>query len=108
MAPILQFLLFFSFTLAAISDHPVIYNAHSLNITYRGILVDGVEGFVGIRYAHETSGQNRFKPPIPFVPTAGSTVNADLPGPACPQYVGHLRRLSACRALPRSLKIVCD
>ena len=55
------------------------------DVTYTGIHLEGVEAFLGIRFAEDAGGKNRFKPPLPFVPRAGSTINADNPGPACIQ-----------------------
>lgn len=61
------------------------------NVAYRGIARDnGIEAFLGIRYAHHTGGENRFKPPIPFVPVPGSVIDATRPGAACPQQLGQL------------------
>ncbi|GAB7328670.1 hypothetical protein MBLNU13_g00597t2 [Cladosporium sp. NU13] len=57
------------------------------HVTYRGTHKDGVEAFLGIKYAHDTSGANRFKAPKPFTPSPGSFISADRPGPACPQDV---------------------
>lgn len=58
------------------------------NVTYNGFYRDEVETFLGIRYAHDTSGANRFKPPKPFSPTAGAVVKATKAGPACPEQTG--------------------
>lgn len=59
-------------------------------ITYVGTEHNGVELFQGIPYAHDTSGENRFKPPRPYTPAPGTTVVATKPGPACPQPLGVL------------------
>lgn len=45
-------------------------------VTYHGLERNGIEVFLGIRYAEDTSGANRFKPPKRHVPAAGSSVNA--------------------------------
>lgn len=57
-------------------------------VTYRGIYKDSVEAFLGIPYAQDTGGENRFKPPQLYVPAAGSTIHATAGGPACPQTLG--------------------
>lgn len=66
------------------SDRTVELDNH---VTYRGTHKDGVEAFLGIKYAQDTSGANRFKAPKPFTPSPGSFISADRPGPACPQDV---------------------
>lgn len=55
------------------------------NVTYTGFYNDTVEGFLGIRYAQDTGGQHRFKPPRPYLPPVGSVLQATEGGPACPQ-----------------------
>ena len=50
---------------AAIATAPLAYQP-SNNVTYRGFLRNGVEVFLGIPYAQDTAGANRFKPPQPF------------------------------------------
>jgi hypothetical protein len=57
------------------------------HVTYHGTHKDGVEAFLGIKYAQDTSGANRFNAPKPFTPSPGSFISADRPGPACPQDV---------------------
>lgn len=54
--------------------------------TYRGTHKNHVEAFLGVQYAQDTSGKNRFKPPIPFAPSG--LLDATRPGPACPQLLG--------------------
>lgn len=54
------------------------------SITYHGTSKDGVEQFQNIRYAQDTSGQNRFAPPQPYAPPPGP-IDATRPGAACPQ-----------------------
>lgn len=58
--------------------------------TYKGIERNDIELFLGIPYAEDTSGKNRFKPPFPRVYVPGTTVDATKPGPACPQPLGVL------------------
>jgi carboxylesterase type B len=60
----------------------------SLNIL--GVTRNDIEVFLGLPYAQDTSGKNRFKPPIPYEYTPGSTIDATKPGPACPQPLGVL------------------
>ena len=38
----------------------------------------------------DTSGENRFKPPRPYVPAPGEVIDATKPGVACPQPFGQL------------------
>ncbi|KAF2166663.1 hypothetical protein M409DRAFT_66636 [Zasmidium cellare ATCC 36951] len=57
----------------------------SNNITFYGGHKQRVESFLGIRFAHDTSGSRRFKPPIKFEYLPGSDVYATRIGPACPQ-----------------------
>ena len=54
-------------------------------VNYKGVYLEGVESFLGIRFAEDASGSNRFKPPIPHVPLKGDTIAANNPGPACMQ-----------------------
>lgn len=57
-------------------------------VSYRGTSVDGVEHFQNIFYAGDTSGPNRFAPPIPYTPASGTTVDATEAGSWCPQGTG--------------------
>lgn len=50
----------------------------------------GVEHFQNIFYAEDTSGQNRFAPPIPTKSVEGSFIDATLPGAWCPQGTGDI------------------
>ncbi|KAI1334444.1 putative lipase [Xylariaceae sp. FL0016] len=59
----------------------------SRNVTYKGLSRNGVEVFLGIPYGQDTGGENRFKPPRPSTPTAGSTITAQSYGHACPQQL---------------------
>ncbi|KAL7628048.1 hypothetical protein AAE478_002244 [Parahypoxylon ruwenzoriense] len=68
-------------------DDPVVVDAEN-NIAYRGLHRNGIEVFLGIPYGEDTSGVHRFKPPRPFVPASGSTIDARSYGPACPQPLG--------------------
>jgi len=58
------------------------------DVRYEGFERNGIEVFLNIKYGQDTSGANRFKPPRPFVPVAGTTYNATSSGPACPQSYG--------------------
>ncbi|KAK4246132.1 Carboxylesterase [Corynascus novoguineensis] len=57
-------------------------------ISYHGLDRNGVEVFLGIPYAQDTGGANRFKPPRKHVPVPGTSVNATSYGPSCPQPLG--------------------
>lgn len=76
-------------TLAFATSPPQATNVHGTGVTYNGFHANEIEGFIGIKYGQDTSGENRFKPPRPYVPTSGSTIMADDPGPSCPQRVDH-------------------
>ncbi|CAI6334765.1 unnamed protein product [Periconia digitata] len=58
------------------------------NVIYEGIDRNGIEVFLGIQYAQDTGGANRFKPPQAFVPAQGSKVDATKAGLPCPQQLG--------------------
>jgi carboxylesterase type B len=60
------------------------------SIKYTGLRRGDIEVFLGIPYAQDTSGENRFKPPRPIRPAPGSTIDGTKPGPACPQPLGQL------------------
>lgn len=47
-----------------------------------------VEHFHNIFYARDTSGANRFAPPVPIAHARGSVVDATAPGAWCPQGTG--------------------
>ena len=68
---------------------PLATNVHDKGVTYRGIYANEVEGFLSIYYGESTAGNNRFKPPVPYTPAAYSVIDANAPGPACPQRVVH-------------------
>jgi carboxylesterase type B len=58
------------------------------HVTYNGLERNGIEVFLGIPYAQDTGGRNRFKPPKRRVPARGSTIDATAYGPSCPQQLG--------------------
>ena len=78
-------MLLFSGQLNALT--PYVTNTR-LGVSYRGTSVDGVEHFQNIFYAEDTSGSNRFAPPVPYAPPPGTTVDATAAGAWCPQGVG--------------------
>ncbi|KAJ5020562.1 Alpha/Beta hydrolase protein [Bipolaris maydis] len=61
-----------------------------VDVDVQGIARNDIEIFLGIPYAKDTSGDNRFKPPIPYEYTSGQVIDATKPGPACPQSLGLL------------------
>ncbi|KAL9089893.1 MAG: hypothetical protein Q9159_002250 [Coniocarpon cinnabarinum] len=67
----------------AISE-PLVHNARN-DVSYQGTNVASLDFFDNVKFAQDTSGANRFAPPQPFDPIPGTTVNATVPGPACPQ-----------------------
>lgn len=60
------------------------------SVEYVGFEQDAIEHFLGIPYAQDTGGANRFKPPRPFFAALGSKIDATKPGAACPQPLGQL------------------
>ena len=54
-------------------------------ISYNGTSANEVDQFQSIFYAEDTSGANRFAPPVPYLPACGSTIQATAKGYACPQ-----------------------
>ncbi|KAI7090259.1 hypothetical protein KC356_g1741 [Hortaea werneckii] len=66
---------------------PTAYDC-SDDVTYTGTYHSGVEAFLSIPYAQDTSGEHRFKPPRPYVPTPGTEISATVAGPTCPQQKG--------------------
>ena len=66
---------------------PVVVRDNENNITYIGKAHRDVEQFLNIFYARDTAGDNRFAPPVPFLPKAGSIVDAMQLGAWCPQQV---------------------
>jgi carboxylesterase type B len=72
---------------AAAPSNPVAYDPVR-KITYNGISRNGIEVFLNIPYAQDTSGSNRFKAPRLHKLPPGSVINATSYGPACPQALG--------------------
>lgn len=70
--------------LRVVAPTPFVTNYHT-GVSYQGTSADGVEQFQSIFYAEDTSGTNRFAPPVPYLPKHGSTVQATASGAACPQ-----------------------
>lgn len=60
----------------------------------RGCLGEGVDIFRGVPYAASTAGSNRFRPPQPLKPWAG-TRDARQFGPSAPQVIEARRELDA-------------
>lgn len=57
-------------------------------VSYQGTATNGIEHFQNIFFAEDTSGSNRFAPPVPYTPPPGTVVDATLAGAWCPQGVG--------------------
>ena len=57
-------------------------------VAFQGNLSSGIESFLNIRYAEDTSGNNRFALPKPFHYPQNTVVNASKAGAACPQPSG--------------------
>ncbi|KAK2737438.1 hypothetical protein FQN57_007528 [Myotisia sp. PD_48] len=58
-------------------------------ITYNGETRNGLDVFRNIPYGKDTGGEHRFKPPRPVSHPYGKVINAQQPGPACPQPKGN-------------------
>ncbi|KAK7748157.1 hypothetical protein SLS53_001412 [Cytospora paraplurivora] len=58
------------------------------DISYLGVRGPSVEHFHNIFYAHDTSGANRFAPPVPVIPAPNTVIDATTPGAWCPQATG--------------------
>ncbi|OTA63162.1 alpha/beta-hydrolase [Hypoxylon sp. EC38] len=69
---------------------PVLVVDHAQNLTYAGSCLDGVEHFQNIFYAEDTSGKNRFAPPVPIKHEKGSFIDATQSGAWCPQGTGDI------------------
>ncbi|OTA97448.1 hypothetical protein M434DRAFT_26753 [Hypoxylon sp. CO27-5] len=69
---------------------PVLVVDHAQNLTYAGSCLDGVEHFQNIFYAEDTSGKNRFAPPVPIKHEEGSFIDATQSGAWCPQGIGDI------------------
>ncbi|KAI1205860.1 alpha/beta-hydrolase [Annulohypoxylon truncatum] len=68
-------------------DPPVVFD-FARELAYMGSRSDGVEHFQDIFYAEDTSGENRFAPPIPIKHRKGTVIDATQPGAWCPQGTG--------------------
>jgi carboxylesterase type B len=74
-----------------VSIGAVIANEPAATTRYNGLVEDGIDIFLGIRYGQDTGGVNRFKPPRPYAPALDyGRIDATKPGPACPQALGQL------------------
>lgn len=62
-------------------------NVHT-RVSYRGTSVNGIEHYQNIFYAEDTSGSNRFAPPVTFTHPLGTVVDATAAGAWCPQGKG--------------------
>lgn len=60
------------------------------DIRYIGSYSADIEHFHNIFYAQDTSGKNRFAPPVRLLPTKGSVIDATQPGAWCPQAIGDI------------------
>ena len=67
--------------------NPIVHDPR-ISVSYRGTSANGVEQFQNIFYAEDTSGSNRFAPPVPYNPLPGTTVDATAAGAWCPQGMG--------------------
>lgn len=74
------------FLAALTSATPIVVDSRN-NVTYQGTTRNGLDVFLGVQYGQDTGGQNRFKPPQFYIPTAGSVVTATSYGIACPQPI---------------------
>ena len=75
---------------AAVATTGVRLSSAYADIDVQGIARNDIEIFLGIPYAQDTSGKNRFKPPIPYEYDPSKPIDATKPGPACPQPLGVL------------------
>lgn len=66
---------------------PLVTNLRT-GVSYRGKSVDGIDHFQDIFYAEDTSGSNRFAPPVTFTPPRGTIIDATAAGAWCPQCTG--------------------
>ena len=69
------------------SAAPYVTNTRT-GVSYSGLSLNGVEHFQNIFYAEDTSGPNRFAPPVPYNPSPGTVIDAKAAGAWCPQAVG--------------------
>lgn len=70
--------------LSSSGSAPLVTN-HAAGVSYRGTSASGVEEFQNVPFGKSTAGDRRFAPPVAYVPTANTTLNATVPGAACPQ-----------------------
>ena len=68
-------------------SYPIVKNAQN-QVSYHGVTDNGIDHFHNIFYAEDTSGPNRFAPPVPYTPPPGTIVDATAPGAWCPQATG--------------------
>lgn len=68
----------------------VIIINHTGEITYIGRHSNGIDHFQNVFYAEDTSGQNRFAPPVPIKHEKGSSIDASRSGAWCPQGTGDI------------------
>ncbi|KAI8959241.1 alpha/beta-hydrolase [Daldinia sp. FL1419] len=71
-------------------DSQVILIDHTREITYVGRHSNGVDHFENVFYAEDTSGDNRFAPPVPIKHEKGSSIDATQAGAWCPQGTGDI------------------
>lgn len=69
------------------NSFPFVTNTRT-GISYRGTSRIDIEHFQSIFYAEDTSGPNRFAPPVPYTPAPGTIIDATAAGAWCPQFVG--------------------
>ena len=69
------------------SSRVIVQDKHR-NISYVGKTGSGVEKFLNIFYAEDTSGARRFSPPVPVTPVPGLVIDATSIGAVCPQGTG--------------------
>ncbi|KAL7622116.1 hypothetical protein AAE478_007618 [Parahypoxylon ruwenzoriense] len=82
--------LYYSIPLPFSGETSAIVIDHTREITYIGSGSNGVEHFQNIFYAEDTSGKNRFAPPIPVKHDKGSFIDATQSGAWCPQGTGDI------------------
>lgn len=66
---------------------PIVRDART-GVSYRGTSTNSVDHFQNIFYAEDTSGLNRFAPPVPYMPSPGTIVDTTAAGASCPQGLG--------------------
>jgi carboxylesterase type B len=74
-------------TLSRLASPPTAYDPVN-DASYVGTRALGVEHFLNIFYGEDTSGPNRFAPPIPVHPARGTIIDATRSGAWCPQALG--------------------